>query len=68
MNLFCSAAIVTPVTWAPKCSAACSDSEPQPQPTSSSRIPGSQPELAADQVELVALRVLERCTSGVGRE
>ena len=57
MNRFCSAAIVTPVTCAPKCSAACSESDPQPQPTSSSRHPGLQPELAADQVELVALRV-----------
>ena len=33
---------------------------PQPQPTSSSRIPGLQPELAADQVELLRLRLLQR--------
>ena len=42
-KLFCSAAIVIPVTCAPKCSAACSDSEPQPQPTSSRVVPGSRP-------------------------
>ena len=40
MNRFCSGAMVTPVTCAPKCSAAYRLSEPQPQPTSSSRIPG----------------------------
>ena len=34
-----------PVTVAPKCSAACSDSEPHPQPTSSSVVPGSRPSL-----------------------
>ena len=57
-------AIVTPTTCdAVRPAAAYSDSEPQPQPMSRCRWPGSawsQAELAADQVELVALGVLER--------
>ena len=41
MNRFCSGAMVTPVTCAPKCSAAYRLSEPQPQPTSRNLIPGA---------------------------
>ncbi len=60
MNRFCSAAIVMPVTRAPKCSAACSDIEPQPQPTSSRVMPGSRPSLRQTSDELVELRLLHR--------
>ena len=66
MNAFCSAAMVMPVTCAPKCSAACSDSDPQPQPTSSRVEPGLEAELAADQVELVPLRVADGVRRVVG--
>ena len=49
-----------PVTVAPKCSAACNDSDPQPQPTSRRRHPRLEAELAADQRELVELGLLDR--------
>ncbi len=48
-----------PTARTPYSRAACSTIEPQPQPTSSSRVALLQPELAADQVELVALGVLQ---------
>ena len=51
---------VTPTAWTPWCSAAWSTMPPHPQPTSSSRIPGCEVELAADELVLVRLCVLER--------
>ena len=52
-------AMVMPVDFAPKFLAACSASVPQPQPMSSISSPGPQHELAADEVHLVVLRLLE---------
>ena len=60
MNFFCSAAIVTPMTFAPKCSAACSESDPQPQPTSSRVVPGSRPSLRQTRSSLSRWASLER--------
>ena len=56
----CGRERVTPTAWTPWCSAACSSIPPQPQPTSSRRMPGSSAELAADELVLVRLGVLER--------
>ena len=52
--------MVMPVDCAPKFFAACIASVPQPQPMSSISSPGLQHELAADEVHLVVLRLLER--------
>ena len=59
-NAVCFSAIVMPVVFAPKFFAACRASVPQPQPMSSISSPGRDHELAAHEVELVVLRLLER--------
>ena len=56
----CDSESVTPTPCTPWCSAAWMSSEPQPQPMSSRRSPGGEPELAADQLELALLGGLER--------
>ena len=61
----CSSDSVTPTTEAPYRCAAWMAMLPQPQPTSSSRRPAAQPQLAADQVELRLLgRVQPRVRGG----
>ena len=49
-----------PMTLDPVLRAACIAKLPQPQPTSSTRSPGLEAELRADQLELGHLRLLER--------
>ena len=56
----CDGDSVIPVTLTPYSRAAWIAKLPQPQPTSSTRCPGVQLELLRDQVELGALRLLER--------
>ena len=52
--------MVTPTARAPCSSAACSTIEPQPEPMSSSRMPGASASLPRDELVLCPLRVLER--------
>ena len=62
----CGSDSVMPVTWTPCSRAAWIAKLPQPQPTSSTRSPGSSASFAADQLELRLLRLLERL--GAARE
>ena len=56
----CSFESVTPRTVQPYFSAAQLAKPPQPQPRSSTRIPGCEADLAADEIELGLLRLVER--------